>query len=515
MTIPTEAANDALNITLAVVQSLMKRCIKVKEGDPEALKLSDEIARCMARDLKLYSGNATSFSPWLLSFAAVVRQHSRGGAFQSVPDWTSVADDDPWIKDHPQSEKTMVYHPPSVLDVPAVATSSTIPTTIPTTTSTLIVPPLTPSALPSMPCRMDPDLITKPNPSRTDLDLIAKPVAEPKRSSRPRAQKNLPLLGRPAGPPARFYHLYVDKTKKKPEKGVLQVGNSRKRKAEDEDTDGAVVVVTPKLPSPSQEPMKKKKKLSQNVEKRPTGIIDVKPKPLPTVTTDKVVLLGDDKGFQDAETRPAEWGSDAHIATLCQHSVCYHPRQCNKCTKLDIPCIVLPDKKFGCTQLVCVNCDQMKIACAIDGVGVRQRMQVKAAAATSKPAGHSRTRIQKSRAISKTPAKRILAQPPRVKLNIVEEPEQQPSLPADAPIPIIGTSQWPEQGDQLVPTNRADPEPTARDILQGIRGLSKRLDLLATNERVDTLEIRVHSVENILHQRLNTLEQRLNAPDAR
>ena len=45
MSVPPEAANDALNVTLVVVQSLMKRCIKVKEGDPEGLKLSDEIAR--------------------------------------------------------------------------------------------------------------------------------------------------------------------------------------------------------------------------------------------------------------------------------------------------------------------------------------------------------------------------------------------------------------------------------------------------------------------------------------
>lgn len=45
MAIPAEVANDALNVTLAVVQTLMKRCIKVKDSDPEALRLSDEIAR--------------------------------------------------------------------------------------------------------------------------------------------------------------------------------------------------------------------------------------------------------------------------------------------------------------------------------------------------------------------------------------------------------------------------------------------------------------------------------------
>ncbi|KAG1823317.1 hypothetical protein EV424DRAFT_1538472 [Suillus variegatus] len=167
MSVPPEAANDALNVTLAIVQSLMKRCIKVKEGNPKALKLSDEIARRVARDLKLYAGTATSFSPLLLSCATIIRQYSRGSAFQSVPDWTSITDDDPRIKDHPQFQKTVDYHPPSVLDVPAIATSSTIPTTIPTTTSALIVPPFTPSALPSL-------------PSCTDLDLVAKPVVEPK-----------------------------------------------------------------------------------------------------------------------------------------------------------------------------------------------------------------------------------------------------------------------------------------------------------------------------------------------
>ncbi|KAG1786197.1 uncharacterized protein HD556DRAFT_1449932 [Suillus plorans] len=494
MSVPPEAANDALKVTLAVVQSLMKRCIKVKEGDPEALKLSDEIARRVARDLKLYAGTATSFSPLLLSCAAIIWQYSRGGAFQSVPDWTSVTDDDPRIKDHPRFQKTVHYHPPSALDVPVIATSS-IPTTIPATTSALIVPPFPPSALPSLPSRTDLDLVAKPvaeprrssrirarkNPSRTDLDMVARPVAERKRSSRPRVLKNLPPLSRPAHPPLRYRHLYVAEAEREQWKALFEAGDSKKRKADDEDTDGADVIEA-KLASTSQEPMKKKRKLNQNVDNRPTGIINVKPKTLLTVTTDKVVPPGDEKAFWDADTRPAEWGSDAHIATPCQHSVHYHPRQCDKCTKLDIPCIVLPDKKFGYIRLACANCDQMKITCAIDGVGVRQRMQAKAATA------------------------------------IVEEEKQQPGPPAGVPmckLPTVGTSPRPEQDDQPAPANIADPEPTARDILQGIRDLSKRLDLFATNDRVDALEIRVRSVENILHQWLNALEQRLNASDAR
>ncbi|KAG2108988.1 uncharacterized protein F5147DRAFT_652566 [Suillus discolor] len=490
--ISQEAANDALDTTLAAVQSLMKRCMKLKEADPETLRLSDEIARQVAKDLKLYAGNATSFSPLLLSCAAVIWQHSQGGTFESVPDWTSVAADDPRIKSHPQFKKTVDYRPPSVLDVSLLATSSAIPTTFPTPPPH-IVPPLTTSALASMPSRADPD-------------IIAKPVAEPKQSSHLRARKNPPLFGRQAGPPARFHHLYVDKIT---QRGVFEVGDSKERKADYEDMDGAVVIEIPKSPSPSQQPLKKKRKFKSNVETRPTRIIYVKPKlkALLPVTTDKDVPLGDDQGFRDAETlsKPAEWGSDAYIATPCQHSVRYHPRKCDKCTKLDIPCIVLLDKKFGCTRLACANCDLMKVNCVIDGVGVRKRMQAKAAAAASNSAEHSGTCIRKSRMIS------------RVKLNIAEEAEQQPGLPADVlmkTLAIISTSQRPKQGDQFAPTNRANPKPTARDILQGIQDLGRKFDLLATNERVDTLDVRVHSVETILHQRLDALEQRLNASDA-
>jgi hypothetical protein len=42
---PADTANEALNETLAAVQLLMKRCMMLRQGDPEALKLSDEIAR--------------------------------------------------------------------------------------------------------------------------------------------------------------------------------------------------------------------------------------------------------------------------------------------------------------------------------------------------------------------------------------------------------------------------------------------------------------------------------------
>lgn len=270
MAIPAEVANDALNVTLAVVQTLMKRCIKVKDSDPEALRLSDEIARrvvsvcyvlfqillvklrhsTQAKDLKLYSGNATSFSPQLLSFAAVVRQHSKGGAFENVPDWTSVTNDDPRIKSHPRFEKTVDYCPPSTLDIPAIPTVTDIPATVPTT-PTLIVPPPTASTPPSM-------------PSHTDPGIIAKPVSEPKR--RVRAPKNPPCVGRPAHPPLRYRHLYFPEAEREQWKVASAAGDSKKRKAEDEDTDGAIAVAN------------KKRKLKSDVDKEPTGVIYVKRK---------------------------------------------------------------------------------------------------------------------------------------------------------------------------------------------------------------------------------------------
>ncbi|KAG1888938.1 uncharacterized protein F5891DRAFT_1199079 [Suillus fuscotomentosus] len=486
MAIPAEVANDALNVMLAVVQTLMKRCIKVKDSDPEALRLSDEIARRVAKDLKLYSGDATSFSPQLLSFAAVVRQHSKGGAFENVPDWTSVTNDDPRIKSHPRFEKTVDYCPPSTLDIPAIPTVTDIPATV-LTTPTLIVPPPTASTPPSM-------------PSHTDTGIIAKPVSEPKR--RVRVPKNPPHVGRPAHPPLRYRHLYFPEAEREQWKVASAAGDSKKRKAEDEDTDGAIAVAN------------KKRKLKSDVDKEPTGVIYVKRKVSKGLPLQKVapVATGKDaplvaaKSFRDSKTRPAEWGSDSDVATPWQHSVRYHPRQCDKCAKLDIACLVLPDKKFGHTRLACANCDTMKITCAIDGVGVRQRLQGKAAKASSD--APKRPHTPKSRAVSQT----LVARPSRSQWSIVidEGAERKPTevFPSRA-------EKQPEHGQSSAPANLRKLEPTSRDILQGIQDLGRRLDLLATNERVEALEVRVGSVETNLLKRLDELEQRLNESDAR
>ncbi|KAG1785942.1 hypothetical protein EV424DRAFT_1551523 [Suillus variegatus] len=124
---PSEIANDALQATLETVQSLMKRCMKLKESDPGTLTLSDEITRRLAKDLKLYGGSATSFSPQLLSCAAVVREHSKAGIFVSLPDWKTVIDDDPRIKSHPRFHKTVDYRPSTFPEQTPPASASAVP----------------------------------------------------------------------------------------------------------------------------------------------------------------------------------------------------------------------------------------------------------------------------------------------------------------------------------------------------------------------------------------------------
>ncbi|KAG1893761.1 uncharacterized protein F5891DRAFT_1196000 [Suillus fuscotomentosus] len=418
MAIPAEVANDALNVTLAVVQTLMKRTQRV-------------------------------------------------APLKTVPDWTSVTNDDPRIKSHPRFEKTVDYCPPSTLDIPAIPTVTDIPTTVPTT-PTLIVPPPTASTPPSMPSHTDPGIIAKPNP---------------------------PRVGRPAHPPLRYRHLYFPEAEMEQWKVASAAGDSKKRKAEDEDTDGAIAVAN------------KKRKLKSDVDKEPTGVSKGLPlQKVAPVATDKDAPLVAAKSFRDSKTRPAEWGSDSDVATPWQHSVRYHPRQCDKCAKLDIACLVLPDKKFGHTRLACANCDTMKITCAIDGVGVRQRLQGKAAKASSD--APKRPHTPKSRAVSQT----LAARPSRSQRSIVidEGAERKPMevFPSRA-------EKQPEHGQLSAPANLHELEPTSRDILQGIQDLGRRLDLLAANERVEALEVRVGSVETNLLKRLDELEQWLNESDAR
>lgn len=226
---------------------------------------------------------------------------------------------------------------------------------------------------------------------------------------------------------------------------------------------------------------------------------------------------------------------------------------------MDVPCIVLPDKKFGFTRLACANCDEMKITCAIDGAGVRQRLQAKAQGAAKNTGGNaplkrSRTRAPKSRAavtapVASAPVKRtkpskrssslvlqkglpdnppigkhihhiLRTCSPRILTTYSEVGQGQMNLMPDganlqAPpnVQVFRSLQLPPV-DMLapivpsVPAAPSEPEPTARAILQSIHDLGRRFDLLATNERMDALDVRVDSVERKITLRLMALEER-------
>ncbi|KAG1889767.1 uncharacterized protein F5891DRAFT_987199 [Suillus fuscotomentosus] len=605
--IPSEEANAALNDTLTDVQSLIKRCMKLKEGDSAtALALSDEIARRLAKDLKLYGGSATSFSPQLLSCAAVIRQYTKGGMFTSSPDWTTVGDNDPRIKDHPRFQKTIHYRAPTgsektehelaslaQTDVPQAVVSfpsldgpegspradiqtpvKLLPSTekpqhansletvglgtdhgsahvngpARTPEKTVLTPP------PTLTKTME-QLIPVPTstaPARTPETTVLTPSPTFTKALEPLTP--LPISIAPAKSPEQSVVTWDPKTR---EQTHRQHRNDKKRQVEDDVADETDIIHRPAPRPLSRQPKRKKKFMSDEEEEaRPHGTIYVARKhhaqqhasssTASAVATGSNAMSSDvvgDKGFWDVDTRPAGWGRDSTIATAAEYSVRHHPRKCDKCVKLDVPCIVLPDKKYGFTRLACANCDEMKITCAIDGVGVRERLQAKAKStdtAVHLPAKHTKTRAHKLRA-AKSQAKHVpskKAQPTtrfsRAEKKVVhhllddtitERPmdlvKTHPDPPAKPNVPQLEPALAPAtansstciretQVSSSAPGNPPEPEPSARDILHSIHDLGKRFDLLATNERVDAIDERLDSVKERLDVRLTVLEQRLS-----
>ncbi|KAG1837206.1 hypothetical protein C8R48DRAFT_782774 [Suillus tomentosus] len=556
---------------------------EVKEGDSAtALALSDEIARRLAKDLKLYGGSATSFSPQLLSCAAVIRQYTKGGMFTSSPDWTTVGDNDPRIKDHPRFQKTIHYRAPTGsektehelalsprrmyrklsfsparrnlnmrflgncwccgtsfsptnfnegLGTDHGSAHSTGPARTPE--KTVLTPP------PTLTKTME-QLIPVPTstaPARTPETTVLTPSPTFTKALEPLTP--LPISIAPAKSPEQSVVTWDPKTR---EQTHRQHRNDKKRQVEDDVADETDII---HRPAPHEEE-----------EARPHGTIYVARKhhaqqhasssTASAVATGSNAMSSDvvgDKGFWDVDTRPAGWGRDSTIATAAEYSVRHHPRKCDKCVKLDVPCIVLPDKKYGFTRLACANCDEMKITCAIDGVGVRERLQAKAKStdtAVHLPAKHTKTRAHKLRA-AKSQAKHVpskKAQPTtrfsRAEKKVVhhllddtitERPmdlvKTHPDPPAKPNVPQLEPALAPAtansstciretQVSSSAPGNPPEPEPSARDILHSIHDLGKRFDLLATNERVDAIDERLDSVKERLDVRLTVLEQRLS-----
>ncbi|KAG1889760.1 uncharacterized protein F5891DRAFT_987253 [Suillus fuscotomentosus] len=554
---PSEIANNALQATLETVQSLMKRCMKLKESDPGTLTLSDEITRHLAKDLKLYGGSATSFSPQLLSCAAVVREHSKAGIFVSLPDWRTVIDDDPRIRSHPRFHKTVDYRPSTLPEHKPPASASAVPEEAakPLAESIPVMMPATPSVsntfVPSTPVLqtsevpvMEP-MVSDIRSSAADTTAWEALTPLPYSIAPVMVRHNIPMVGGMKTQP---------ETTLRPRK--------TKRKVEESDNDSKEAEALSGLTQTpiSQKPIRKQKKkfMSDEEDHRAAGTIIVKHKAL-SVKTFNVVAPDatsagtsapewlDDRGFWDEETRPARWGLDSNIAITVEQSVRYHSWKCDKCVKLKVPCVVLPDKKFGFTRLACANCDEMKIACTIDSAGVRQRLQVKAKEAVGEaninplPKRPS-TRANKSHPAAKSLEKSALAKttkpatcsnshaaqtvavddtlnekPTRPKYEAPLAPHNMGSsdlsTPSEAALPAIASIPAPFQPS--LPTNLSEPEPSGRDILRSIQDLGRRFDLLATNERVDTLDVRVDSVEDRFGWRLMELEKQITASDVR
>ncbi|KAG2354412.1 hypothetical protein BDR07DRAFT_1382267 [Suillus spraguei] len=584
---PSEVANDVLHDTVEYLQTLIRRCMKLRQDDPMVFTLSDEIARRVARDIKLYGGPATSFSPQLLSMAAVVREHSRGGKFLSLPDWNTVADDDPRIKTHPRFQKTLNYQsrrPPTTLPTgtplgvafpevrQVIEETSAIRSTVMTMPAATTDNDATSAGeTPATPMTIKEEVgdtnivpgnaitVTEDASDRTRATMPADSghtaIAVPtKTSGTPALMTPIPvpasvvLEARPSAPVGQIASMATGMTLDPltPPSPALTSTIASKRNGifegnEPQQAEERKAEIRPLALAVTRRSQRRKRKfISDDEETGALGTIEVKRKQKSGAHTAPAAEapVPDDEGFWDKETRPAGWGQDSTIATDVQYSVRYHPRKCDKCIKLGVACIVLPDKKYGCTRLACAKCEEMKISCAIDGAGVRQRMQamakLAAKAATSAPAVNAsvkrpRTRGPKSRSRTARPKSVRLklpnTPPPSAQQMVV--PDSLPGLengaqatgsePAFAGPRVLKTPEVGRQDSYSQPAQgRAlDPEPTPRDILRSIQDLGRRFDLLATNERVDILEARVGWVEASLGLRLTALEQRISSSDTR
>jgi hypothetical protein len=164
----------------------------------------------------------------------------------------------------------------------------------------------------------------------------------------------------------------------------------------------------------------------------------------------------------------------------------------------------------------------MKITCAIDGAGVRQRLQAKAQAAMIEPSinprsKRSKTRAPKSRAAVKTPLTFALPKTTKPSTRSTSRAVQKVVVD-NSPIgnPSVASIRLGQQSglQPSAPAILPEPEPTAGDILQSIHDLGRRFDLLATNERMDALDTRVDLVEQRISVRLMALEERFSISDA-
>ncbi|KAG1813767.1 hypothetical protein EV424DRAFT_1541740 [Suillus variegatus] len=342
--------------------------------------------------------------------------------------------------------------------------------------------------------------------------------------------------------------------------------NDKKRKAEEDDTDSADA---PRCPTGSLKPnLKKIKKLpshdGQNKLRKTrngttkAGLLTASSwsagsKNILDLEAQDAIDTASDNSFWDAETRPSDWGLDSTVATAVEHML----------THVSIPFTTIRENvtnaRNQASLALSYQTKRTKVTCAIDGMGVWDRLQAQSKATAVKQAAdcpkRSRSRVPKARAVSKMLKKDSLAplimpamplSTPAVKEitkhgDVEEQPINSTVTPAEvtlfSPIAKPGQTSQAEQvhpigvnhpveeatlfspiakprqtsqAEQVQPMgvdHLAEQEPTAKDILQAIRDLGSKFDLLTTNERVDALDAKVNSVEKVFGHRLTTLER--------
>ncbi|KAG2354405.1 hypothetical protein BDR07DRAFT_1382262, partial [Suillus spraguei] len=573
---PSELANDLLDETLQALQSLIRRCMKLKQDDVMVLTLSDEIARRVAKDLRLYGGAATSLSPELLSMAAVVRDHSKGGKFVSLPDWNAVTENDPRIKSHPRYQKTLHYKPRSLTAASPGAehTGTLLPEMITETSairSTALemgdaeetaitimeeASDITTAAIQAKMGDQDAIVITAARmpaevaeaqaggasvaafPAKTDnaeANIVAMPVAANDTTA---CTPMIPAAGHvdemsvsdPDAPPSTLRRhngsmttgMELDPVSPLPPSVAWKTEDSISTRSEirtmDNKLKSGVAFAQSPCPFAAGDTHQRKRQFVSDVEDNgATGTINVKRRKAPTdgnaYIAPATTPTQDGERSRDEDKQGHVWGRDAATATPAEHSVRYHSRKCDKCVKLGVACIVLPDKRYGRTRLVCAKCDERKVTCAIDGVGVRQRMQEMAKVVAAALSGNTPTTRTKTGATTRPKSVRLTLRNTSAMLSssALQAPmgnsmqvsgsevmvQRVGSGPPDAPIGNISEPAADVSSAATMQGRIQDLEPTPKDILRSIQDLGNRFDLLATSERVDVIEARVDSVEAI------------------
>ncbi|KIK34541.1 hypothetical protein CY34DRAFT_786070 [Suillus luteus UH-Slu-Lm8-n1] len=493
-----KVANSA-NATLADVQAQIKHCMKLREDDPAALTLSDEIARWVVKE---YGGSAISFSPILLSVAAVVPQCAKGGVFKSLPDWGTVADNDPHIISHPQFQKIVDYSPPLTSASSSGAAAATTTTTTTTTcsvdeqimvspltsvTSTILsAPPATSTSMTTTTAALHSTSAISDIPDVTDVTdrsiLVNNPTDE---------GLQINTLAPHAPSIARTVEQCNTNTK-------AQVGMSRrsaqKRKVEDNDVEAMEAMLDTGSMKPV--PMRKRKFLSDEEDHTATGTIYVKAAPMKAIKASAPAMessedTADARGFWDTATRPAGWGLDDDAIGA--------PAQCDKCVKLNKACIVLPDKKVRGPQSV------------TDWKSTAQLAPPKLTACTSSCV---KWMVVTGQGVVDSVLDGMVAQGSNT-MQTVETFQLPTSAPTQTPTPAQGQYNNPlSRSARVAPSIGLDlpgNKPTACDIYDSIHDLGRRFDLLATNECVDELDSRLGMVEDRFDWRLNMLEAQITA----